>query len=55
MLADHIGFDAGGADREALGEMHAEAQAVQIEVGADHSVMTAEVAGDVDQRLRRIG
>jgi hypothetical protein len=55
VLADHIGFDAGGADSEALGEMHAESQAVQIGACAKHSVMTEEMAGDIDQRFRRIG
>jgi hypothetical protein len=48
VLADHIGFDAGGADSEALGEMHAEPQAVQIGACANHSVMTDEMAGDID-------
>src|SRR3984893_14100051 len=44
-----------GADCEAPGEMHAEPQAVQIGACANHSVMTDEMAGDIDQRLRRIG
>jgi hypothetical protein len=50
VLADHVGFDAGGADGEALGEMHAEPQAVKIGARADHSVMTEEMTGDIDQR-----
>src|ERR1700724_1053706 len=35
--------------------MHAEPQAVQIGACANHSGMTDEMAGDIDQRLRRIG
>jgi hypothetical protein len=34
--------------------MHAKPQAIQIGARADHPVMTDEMTGDVDQRLRRI-
>jgi hypothetical protein len=50
VLANHVGFDTGGADGEAFGEMHAEPQAVKIGARADHSVMTEEMTGDIDQR-----
>jgi hypothetical protein len=35
--------------------MHAEPQAVQIGARVDHSVMSDETTGDIDQRFRRIG
>lgn len=34
--------------------MHAKAQAVEIGARAEHPVMAREMAGDVDQRLRRV-
>jgi transposase len=50
-----IGIDACRADGEPLSQVHAKAQAVEISARAEHPVMAREMAGDLDERLRRVG
>ena len=55
MLADHHRLDVARPDPQPIGQVHSEAQAVDQGAGREHPVMAGQLAGEVGQRVRRIG
>jgi hypothetical protein len=55
MFPDHLRLHLVGIDIEMLGQVNAEAQAVEEGAGAEHAIMPGTRAGGVGERIRRIG
>ena len=55
MFAEHLRFDRVRADLEALGDMHAKAQAVEKRAGAQHTIVARQRSRQIRERIRRIG
>src|SRR5437588_70474 len=55
MLADHLSLHLIGIDVEMLRQMNTEAQAVEEGAGAEHAIVPSAGAGNIGERIGRIG
>src|SRR5258707_5035298 len=55
MFSDHLGLYLIGIDIKMLGQMKPEAQAIEEGAGAQHAIMPSAGAGNVGERIGRIG
>ncbi len=55
MFADHLSLHLIGVDVEMLRQMNTETQAVEEGAGAQHAIVPRAGAGDIGERIGRIG